>query len=268
MKDFSNWNYRVDGDGTPLLLVNGQFSSRASWDETVSDLSRYHRVLTVEFPNQSNSPTDTSFDNMRAYAEFLRDFLSWLDVPSQDVIAHGYSFGGNVLRFMSQQMEVRFKALIYGGLASTSLQHFHMARATAWKDVLRNCSVETFASIMLLQSYSPGFVAKNPDRFRKIVADYADLYRARPEAIEALIDANHDFVTLAGAMQERYNEPVYLIGSASDLLMPLNYVHEYGKEIGATKVYSLPGGHASRVEQPEALANILHEICAAHDLGV
>jgi pimeloyl-ACP methyl ester carboxylesterase len=265
MFDFENWNCRVDGSGTPLLLVNGQFSSRASWDVAVESLARFYKVLTIEFPNQNFSPTDLSFDTMDKYAKFLQEYLAWLDIDSKEVIAHGYSFGGNVLRYMSKALNVKFKALLFGGVASTSLKPFHLARSQAWLEVLRGCSMETFASIMLLQSYSPGFVAKNPDRFRRIVADYAALYAGRADALEALIRANHNFIESVEPGAERYDEPVYLIGSESDLIMPMNYVHEYAKEIGANQVFTLPGGHASRVEHPEALINIIHEVCARHE---
>jgi pimeloyl-ACP methyl ester carboxylesterase len=265
MFNFENWNCRVDGSGMPLLLVNGQFTSRASWDIAVESLARYYKVLTIEFPNQNFSPTNVSFDTIDKYASFLQEYLAWLDIDARQVVAHGYSFGGNVLRYMSQTQGVKFKALLFGGIASTSLKPFHLARSQTWLEVLRGCNMETFASIMLLQSYSPGFVAKNPERFRKIVFDYAALYAGRTDALEALIRANQDFIEKVAPGAEHYEEPVYLIGSESDLLMPMNYVHEYAREIGASEVFTLPGGHASRVEHPEALINIIHDICARHE---
>jgi len=57
----------------------------------------------------------------------------------------------------------------------------------------------------------------------------------------------------------------FVIGAESDLLMPINYIHEYSREINAVSVHVLPGGHGMRVEQYDALAAAIHDVCSRYD---
>jgi len=231
----------------------------------IRDLSRYYKILTFEFPNQGESPTDVSFATMHHYAEFTRQFLRYIGILSEEVIAHGFSFGGNVLRHMSQQLSVRFKAIIYGGIASTRLAPFQVQRFKTWLSIFdqNNCSI--FVRNLLLQVFSPDFIARDEFRFKQMVAMYESYYAHRPEAIRALILAMQNFFESHDGFREKYLDPVYLIGAESDLLMPINYIREYAREINASGIYAIPGGHGMRVEQPDALAAAIHDICIRHD---
>lgn len=265
MRDLANWNHRIAGEGTPVLLINGHFQSRSSWDPLIDDLSRYHKVLTCEFPNQGISPTDTSFVTMRHYAEFIENFLKYSCTPAEEVIAYGFSFAGNVIRCLSQEMGIKFKAIIYGGIASGKLAPFQIRRFEVWLRILEHSDFDVFMTNLMLQVFSPAFIANNGARFNELVKAYEDYYAYRPEALKALMIALIDFCRVLPSINETYVEPVHVIGAESDLIMPANYVQEYAREINASTIHILPGGHSLRVEQQEALSSVIHEICASYD---
>ena len=265
MRDFSEWNYKISGEGMPVLLINGHFQSRSSWDPIISDLSRYHKIITCEFPNQGISPTDISFCTMRHYAEFIKDFLDYSKISPESAIVYGFSFAGNVIRCMSQEMGIRFKAIIYGGIASGRLAPFQIRRFETWLQILNQADFNVFMKNLMLQVFSPAFIANNGSHFEELVDAYELYYAHRPEALKALMLALIDFCHTLIPMRESYVEPVHIIGAESDLIMPASYVEEYGRELNAVTTHILPGGHSLRVEQQEALSSVIHEICALYD---
>jgi pimeloyl-ACP methyl ester carboxylesterase len=265
--DFSGWNYKVEGEGCPLLFINGHFQSRSSWDPTSKDLSRFYKVITFEFPNQGDSPTDSGMNTIRGYARFAQQFIEFLAIPSEQMIVHGYSFGGNVLRVMSQELGMKFRAIIYGGIPSLRLAPFQIRRFSTWIDLLDSTNFLNFARNVLLQVFSPDFVARYPHFFDTMVADYCRYYEKRPEAVRALVLAMLEAFQNPLAAKEKYDCPVYVLGAEADLLLPMNYVEEYGREIGAIRTVMLPGGHGTRIEQHERLAEAISQIAARHELA-
>lgn len=265
MRDFEGWNYKIAGEGIPVLLINGHFQSRSSWDPLMQDLSRYHKIMTCEFPNQGTSPTDISLCKMEHYAEFIHEFLKYLNLPSEEVIVYGFSFAGNVIRCLSQEMGIKFKAIIYGGIASGKLAPFQIRRFETWLQILNQTDFDVFMKNLMLQVFSPAFIANNGSQFDELVNAYEIYYAHRPEALKALMLALIDFCHRLNTMHESYSEPIHIIGAESDLVMPANYIQEYGREINAVTMHILPGGHSLRVEQQEALSSVIHEICAAYE---
>jgi pimeloyl-ACP methyl ester carboxylesterase len=265
MRDFKNWNFRIDGEGAPVLLINGHFQSRSSWDPIASDLSRYNKILTCEFPNQGISATDVSLNKMQQYAEFIEEFLRYVKISPSDVIVYGFSFAGNVIRYLSQDMGIQFKAIIYGGIASGKFFPFQIRRFETWLKILDQADFDVFMRNLMLQVFSPAFIANNGHQFDELVNAYERYYSHRPEALKALIHALIDFCQATDSVDERYAEPIHIIGAESDLIMPANYVQDYGRSLNAASIHILPGGHSLRVEQEEALSSVIHEICASYD---
>jgi pimeloyl-ACP methyl ester carboxylesterase len=262
--DFSGWNYKIEGDGDPILLINGNFQSRRSWDATAKDLGRFHQVITFEFPNQGDSPTDAGMTSIRDYARFAREFIEFIGIPSGDIAVHGYSFGGNVLRVMSQELGVPFRLIIFGGIPSLRLAEFQTRRFSAWVELLDHTDFRSFARNLMVQMFAPDFVASHPPQFDAMVDDYCRYYETRPEAVRALMMAMHDAFANPLAAKERYACPVYVLGAEADLLLPMVYVHEYAREIGAVEAIALKGGHSPRIEQHERLAEVILDIAARH----
>ena len=117
----------------------------------------------------------------------------------------------------------------------------------------------------MLQVFSPAFIANNGHQFDELVNAYERYYSHRPEALKALIYSLIDFCQATDSADEYYAEPIHIIGAESDLIMPANYVQDYGRSLNAASIHILPGGHSLRVEQEEALSSVIHEICASYD---
>jgi pimeloyl-ACP methyl ester carboxylesterase len=159
---------------------------------------------------------------------------------------------------------MNFKAIIYGGIASLRLAPFQERRFSAWLKILDACDFRTFATNVLLQVFSPDFVALHPDHYDTMLGAYCRYYEHRPEAVRSLILAMRDVFVRSERGRESYACPVHIVGAEADLLLPMNYIEEYGREIGAESIVMLPGGHATRIEQHARLAETIGDIAGRY----
>ncbi|MEV0392353.1 alpha/beta fold hydrolase [Polymorphospora rubra] len=262
--DLTTLRHQERGAGTPLLLINGHFQSRDSWDPTVAQLSRHCRTLTFEFPNQGSSPTDTGMDTIAHYARYTAAYLDRIGVDPADCVVHGYSFGGNVCRYLHLEMGVDFRAIILGGVGSHRLAEYQLRRLATWRELLAKGETDLFVRTVLLQIFSPDFVCRHTRHFDVTRKAFAGQYGRRPEAVLALIGALEDFFRLDRDGPDSYRCPVHLVGSSADLLTPWQYVEEYAKEVGSVSTHCLQGGHQTRVEHHQDFVDLMIELMAQY----
>ena len=165
---------------------------------------------------------------------------------------------------MNQELGVPLRLIIYGGMPSLRLAEFQLRRFSAWFDLLDKTDFRSFASNLMVQMFAPDFVASHPDQFDAMVEDFCRYYEPRPEAVRALILAMRDAFANPLTAKERYACPVCVIGAEADLLLPMVYINEYAREIGAVEAIILKGGHSPRIEQHERLAEAILDIAARH----
>jgi 3-oxoadipate enol-lactonase len=100
--------HRVDGDGPPLILLNGGMMSIAAWDPFAIPLARHARVVRCDFRGQllSGGPFPKSLE------EHSRDVVDLLDALSIES-AHwiGVSFGAEVAMAGAAQHPDRVRQL-------------------------------------------------------------------------------------------------------------------------------------------------------------
>jgi len=106
---------RVQGDGEPLLLLNGTTRPLESWEPFVRALPG-RRLISVDLPGVGLSPTPVLPMTMAGLARVAAGVLDEVDVTGPcDVL--GFSFGGAVAQQLAVQSPDRVRRLV---LASTS----------------------------------------------------------------------------------------------------------------------------------------------------
>jgi pimeloyl-ACP methyl ester carboxylesterase len=90
--------HRVDGDGPPLLLLNGGLMSIGTWQPYVAPLAARHRVIRCDFRGQllTPGPFATSFEE---HAGDVVELLDALEVERAHVA--GVSFGAEVAMLLA-----------------------------------------------------------------------------------------------------------------------------------------------------------------------
>ena len=112
-------NYRIDGDGPPLLLLHGFGISFNIWTELAPCLRGHFQLVTVELPGVGLSPVPPPAQPYLAAAvdalDSLRDSLS---IPRWSVI--GYSSGSRVAEAYLQSHAERVERAVFLAPAHTT----------------------------------------------------------------------------------------------------------------------------------------------------
>jgi len=104
-------NYKVEGEGEPLLILHGWGASSDSWVEVQKKLSKADfKVISVDFPGFGQSENPKTPWDVSEYADWLEKFLNKLDIKKFNVIAH--SFGGRVVAKLKNKNQIRKLILV------------------------------------------------------------------------------------------------------------------------------------------------------------
>ena len=98
-------HYEVHGSGEPLLLLHGGLGAGQMFSTILPELSKTHRVITVDLQGHGHTADIDRPFSMDAMAEDMAGLLNYLKIAKADVM--GYSMGGAVgLRLTLQHPEV------------------------------------------------------------------------------------------------------------------------------------------------------------------
>lgn len=264
--NLSKARYYIEGEGQPVYLIGGQFVDIDGWGPTIEDLKRFYKVIVLEYPNQGKSETDLSFVNLRQYAEYSIDFLKAINVKPEDTIVFGLSFGANVIKSMTFDFNIKFKAAILSAVSSTyRLKNYISNNYRLWISIIKGLDIETAFKVIFLKLMSPDYIEDNDgivDFASKLMAEN---FKDKKEALICLLEASINYLKeVDGENDLSFPYDMYLIGAKSDTMMPFNYVEDYARLTHA-KLYQLPGGHLINMEHPFELLSVIHEILDEYD---
>jgi len=104
-------HYEVDGEGSPLLILNGIMMSTKSWQPFIPTLSERFQVVRVDFFDQGESeklPGESYTQELQV--GLLRALLDELKIAKIDIV--GISYGGAVALLFSIMHPDRIRRLI------------------------------------------------------------------------------------------------------------------------------------------------------------
>jgi pimeloyl-ACP methyl ester carboxylesterase len=112
-----------EGDGDPLLLINGLGGSHALWEPLVSQIGPFSTIA-VDAPGTGLSPPPRWPPGIPAFAQMIRATIESLGYRRIDVL--GYSFGGAVAQELARQAPDVVRRLVlvaatpgWGGIPAT-----------------------------------------------------------------------------------------------------------------------------------------------------
>jgi pimeloyl-ACP methyl ester carboxylesterase len=244
--------HRIDGDGEPLLLLNGIAMTMASWEPIAAPLAERFRVIRCDLRGQLLSPGKPPTDLGGQVAEVVA-LLNALGVEQAAVVAT--SFGGAVGALLAARHPERVSALVT--IASAVGFADSMAREVArWREAaLSSVSGDdrgALSDALEPVVYSPSWLA----------AHRAERVRAR-EATALLPerwfrDLADLLVTAGGASVAAdlpaVRCPTLVIAAGEDRFIPRERCRAIAETIPGARFEVVEGaGHAVVVERPEEL---------------
>jgi len=105
--------YEIYGDGEPLLLLHGNNSSIASFENQVDVLSKKYKVIALDSRGQGKSTGDSTKITYELMAKDVNAFLQQLQLKNVNIL--GWSDGGNIALILAMQYPDKVKKMAVMG---------------------------------------------------------------------------------------------------------------------------------------------------------
>ncbi|GGN02772.1 3-oxoadipate enol-lactonase [Thermus composti] len=240
--------YQLEGEGPPVVLLNGIFQRLESWDPVVPHLKGFS-LLRYDMRGQGESEAPQGVYTPRVHAEDLLGLLDQLGWERAALV--GLSNGGVVAMELALLAPERFTALV---LCCTTpyLDAALRAKVESWLLALRAGGSALRLRVALPWVYGQTFLQAHPELLEE--AGLAPLLAQAPgaEAQERLLLGFLALEDLRPRLKG-LSLPALVLYGEEDLLFPRPYAEALAETLGA-RLGDLPAGHAAPVEAPKAFA--------------
>ena len=242
-------SYSDTGKGTAIVLLHGFLENQTMWQNLVPELSKKHRIITIDLLGHGESGCVGYVHSMEDNAEAVHSVLQELRI--RKAIFVGHSMGGYVALAFAELYPAALKGLVL--LNSTSKADSE-ERKTNRSRAIKAVKKDYIGFIRL--SIANLF---NPDNRERLVDE---IEKVRVEALKTPLQG---IVASLEGMKIRKDREILLRSATYPILLilgrkdpVLNY--EYGlKQIENTsiKLITFPDGHMSHIENQKELAKVL-----------
>lgn len=251
--------HRVDGDGPPLVLLNGGFMSIAAWEPFAVSLASSHRVIRCDFRGQflTPGPYPLSLD------EHARDVLALLDALGvRSAHVAGASFGAEVAMLVAARAPDRVDRLTVitaterttermrrdAGEVRALAEEAAAGRREAAERMFRRVLGDTWSAAWLAQQ-PPDFVEA---RIQQLVL-LPEVYFAGAAALLRLLETLDLTPDLGGI-----SAPTLVIGGEEDQVFPPEHSHAIAEAIPNARLEMIAGtGHGLLMERAARVVELL-----------
>jgi len=247
--------HRVDGDGEPLLLLNGIAMSAASWEAIARPLAEHYRVVRFDFRGQLLSPGEAPRDVL----EHARDAVALLDELSIDhVHLVATSFGAAVALLVAARWPRRVRSLVssasadaFDDVMASEVNRWHRACLAAVAGDDRGVLSDVLEPVV----YSAGYLASHREERELRRRQIAALPDAWFEGLAGLLESTPS-VSLADELA-RVNCPALVVAAELDGFIPLRRTRALAEGIHDARFEIIDGaGHAVVVERPDRVVEL------------
>jgi 3-oxoadipate enol-lactonase len=242
--------HRVDGEGPPLLLLNGGMMSMAAWEPIARRFATRHRVIRCDFRGQLLSPGE-SRASMEDHADDVAALLDALGETRVDVVAA--SFGAYVGLLLAARHPERVHSLVAAtvtdvadeGVGEPGAKLLEAVRAAAHGGE----RTAVYDAIVHL-AYTPEWQAAHAEELAARRGQVGLLPDAWFTGLEGLLGALTK-VDLRPVLP-KIACPVLILAAGRDAAMPLERTEAVVAAIAGADLVVVPGsGHALAVERED-----------------
>jgi pimeloyl-ACP methyl ester carboxylesterase len=250
--------HQIEGEGEPLLLLNGVFMTAASWQPVARPLADRFRLIRCDFRGQLMTP-GTPPSDLVGHADDAIALLDHLEIESAHVV--GTSLGGVVGAIAAARYPERIRSLIT--VASADGFHSHRAEEIdRWKAACRTTldggDRGTLSDVIEPVVFSPAWVEAHRAERSQRRAQIAALPDRWFEDAIGLLDGAHS-ARLRTELQT-ITAPTMVVAAEFDGFVSAAEVRDMASRIDGARFEILEGaGHAVVVEQPKRIVELILE---------
>lgn len=242
-------HYEADGDGQPVLILNGIMMSTRSWEPFMPSLTEHFRVIRLDMFDQGESAKlDGETYTQDLQVDLIKGLLMHLSIDAIDLV--GISYGGEVaLAFAAKYRRNVRRMVLFNSAPDTNVWLKEIGRGWIEAGKTRNGLAYYQTTIPVI--YSPHFYAEHVDwmekRKKTLIPVFSD---------PAFLDAMERLTLSAESYDvrddlDKIDAPTLLVSAEEDHLTPVPnqaYLAERMKHVEWVKIPKT--GHASMYERP------------------
>ena len=258
-------SHRVDGEGEPLLLLNGGMMSYSAWDGYVPPLAERYRVIRCDLRGMLRSPGQRP-EGFPGHAEDLLALLDHLGVARCHVAGTSYgAFAGLHLAALAPARVASLVAMTVADRVSPEMWAEADRMAVACREALAGGSREKVYDLVSAFAFSAEWAEA-----------HAEEVAARRSAVSLLPDSWFSgLASLLSALEgldvrpllPRVTCPVLVLLAEGDRAMPRPWGESLAAAVPRGELAVVPGcGHGLVVEKPAETLSRLLAFLARHPL--
>ena len=157
-------NFKVEGNGRPLVFIHGLSDSLLYWEFLASNLKQDYQIIRMDLRGHGESYLGNDEVNIDLYVDDLKNLLNDLNLDNVDLI--GFSLGGAVALDFSLKYPENVSSLVL--MSSFSKSDEYLTNIfTQFKDALKN-SFEDFYDLILPMVLCPEVIDDNREALDQI----------------------------------------------------------------------------------------------------
>lgn len=157
-------NFKVEGNGRPLVFIHGLSDSLLYWEFLASNLKQDYQIIRMDLRGHGESDLGKDEVNIDLYVDDLKNLLDDLNLNKVDLI--GFSLGGAVALDFSLKYPENVSSLLL--MSSFSKSDEYLTNIfTQFKDALKN-SFEDFYDLILPMVLCPEVIEDNRQALNQI----------------------------------------------------------------------------------------------------
>lgn len=233
--DGVRFNFCVEGDGLPVVLMHGWGCSLATLDRIQRLLTPFFKVYNVDFPGFGKSDEPSSVWGVEDYTRMMEKFFEIEKIEKPVLLGH--SFGGRVGILLASRNEIR--KLILVDAAGIKPRH-------SLKYYVKVYSYKTVKHLLpLLFGKKKGEEMLNNYRKRVGSSDYSNASVRMRQILSRVVNEDLKFA------MPKIGCPTLLVWGDADTATPISDARKMEKLIPDAGLVEFPGvGHYSFLENP------------------
>ena len=232
-------NYRIQGEGTPLLILHGWGGSLESWKPVQEILSAGYKVVCPDLPGFGKSEAPLEPWDVSDYEKWTLEFLNYLKIRKCHLLAH--SFGGRVAVKLSADRPGKISKLIL------------CSPAGVMDSGLKKKTIEL--AVCAGKRIPLGFFKKTARKILHFLLrkkDYVKAQGVMRETFKKVVEED-----LSGYL-DRIKSKTLIVWGRKDKMVPVKQAYFFHERIENSELEILKKrGHSPHLEEPEELVNLL-----------
>ena len=256
MTETSALTHRLEGDGPPVVLLNGGMMTFSSWEAVAAPLRSRYRLLRFDFRGQLLSPRTATRTEVPSLAEHASDLAALLEQTSW-ASAHliGASFGAEVALELAARQPNLVRSLVVITAMDRETPEFRHGSDEMRAELARRLAggeSPRFYDMLVESVYSSAYREAEAATLAARRAQTDLLPRAWFEGVDDLLAALEafDLTPLLG----RIRCPALALIAAEDRIMDGERARAMAAAIGAEIRLHPTAGHGLVVEDPDWVA--------------